>query len=109
MFETLISSVYGTMGTVLSGWCGGWGGGYYGGRGFGMMGGYWPFGMLFMGLFWIAVIALVVWGIWRLTGGRRMAHVTGESHLDILRRRLASGEITSDEFTKLKKTIEEKK
>jgi putative membrane protein len=73
------------------------------------MGGYWPFGMLFMGLFWIAIIALIVWGIWRMTAGRRMAHVTGESHVDILKRRLASGEITSDEFTKLKKTIEEKK
>ena len=109
MFETLISSVYGTIGTLLGGCCGGWGGGLYGGRGFGMMGGYWPFGMLFMGIFWIAVIALIVWAIWRLAGGRRMAHTTTESHLDILKRRLASGEITADEFAKIKKTLEEKK
>ncbi len=77
-----------------------------------MMGGYWPFGpfgMLFMGLFWIAVIALIVWAIWRVTAGRRVAHLPSESHLDILKRRLASGEITADEFTKLRKTIDEKK
>jgi putative membrane protein len=108
MFETLITSVYGTIATLLSGWCGGLGGGYYG-RGYGMMGGYWPFGMLFMGIFWIAVIALVVWAVWHFTGGRRIAHMPSESNIDILKRRLASGDISADEFTKLRKTIEEKK
>jgi putative membrane protein len=110
MFETLITSAYGTIATRLAGWCGGWGGGYYGGHGFGMMGGYWPFGMLFMGIFWVAVIALVVWAIWRLAGGKRTAHATtetAESHLDILKRRLASGEISVDEFTRLKKAVSE--
>jgi uncharacterized membrane protein len=73
-----------------------------------MMGGFWPFGMVFMGIFWIAVIALAVWALWRLTGGRNVPLST-ESHLDILKRRLAEGEITADEFTRLKKTIGEKK
>ena len=109
MFEIFISNLYGTIGTLLPGWCGGWGGGLYGGRGFGMMGGYWPFGMLFMGIFWIAVIALAVWAIWRLTGGRKTAHIPTGSHFDILKRRLAAGEITADEFTRLKKIIDEKK
>lgn len=105
MFETFVYSMYDTIGTVLTG---GWCQGFYGGRGFGMMGGFWPFGMVFMGIFWIAVIALAVWAFWRLTGGRK-APLTAESHLDILKRRLAEGKITADEFTRLRKAIEEKK
>jgi putative membrane protein len=109
MLETVISNFYGTIGTFLGGWCGGWGGGYYGGHGYGMMGGFWPFGMLFTGIFWIAVIALAVWAIRRLTAGRRAVHAPTEPHSDILKRRLAAGEITTDEFTKIKKTLDEKK
>jgi putative membrane protein len=106
MFEILASNLYGTASTIATaGWCHG----LYGGRGFGMMGGYWPFGMAFMAIFWVAVIALAVWALWRLTGGRKAAPGATESHLDILKRRLAEGEITVDEFTKLKKTIDEKK
>ena len=105
MFETIISNLYGIVGVVAgTGWCQG----FYGGRGFGMMGGFWPFGMVLMGIFWVAVIALAVWAFWRLTGGRRVPGST-ESHMDILKRRLAEGEITADEFTRLKKTIGEKK
>ncbi|MBN2224774.1 MAG: SHOCT domain-containing protein [Deltaproteobacteria bacterium] len=104
MFEIFISNFYGTIGTFLGGWCGG----YYGGHGYGMMGGFWPLGMLFTGIFWIAVIAMAVWAIGRLTAGRRAAHAPAESHTDILKRRLAAGEITTDEFSRLKKTIEEK-
>lgn len=102
MFETLLYTFYSTVGAV-----GAWCGGFYGGRPFGMMGGYWPFGMLFMGVFWVAVIALAVWAVWRLAGGKRSASVTTESNLDILKRRLASGEITGEEFNKIKKTLDE--
>ena len=109
MFEIFVSNLYGTIGTVLGGWCGGWGGGFYGGRGFGMMGGYWPFGMLFMAIFWIAVIALAIWAIRHFTAGTRTAHAAAESHVDILKRRLAAGEITAVEFARLKKMIDEKK
>jgi putative membrane protein len=105
MFEIFTANLVGTLPSLLAGWCGG----FYGGRGFGMMGGYWPFGMLFMGIFWIAVIAFVVWVIWRLTRGKRMTRVPAEQPIDILRRRLATGEITADEFNRLKKAIDEKK
>jgi putative membrane protein len=109
MFETFIPHLYTTIGTALGGWCGGWTGGFYGGHGYGMMGGLWPFGMLFTALFWIAVFALVIWAIRRLTASGKTAHAPAESHVDILKRRLAAGEITTDEFTRLKKTIDEKK
>jgi len=104
MFEIAISHLYGAIGSLLTvGWCNG----FYGGRTFGMMGGYWPFSMVFMGIFWIAVVALAVWAFWRLAAGTKTAPAAG--HLDILKRRLAEGEITMEEFNKLKKTLDEKK
>ena len=106
MFEMAISHLYGTIGSLLTG---GWCGGFFGGRPFGMMGGYWPFSMAFMGIFWIAVIALAVWAFWRLAAGRKTVPAAGQSHLDILKRRLAEGQITVEEFNKVKKILDEKK
>ncbi len=112
--------------TILSGsllgltGCGGWGSGPYGGRGSGMMGGYGygpfgmmgggPFGLILSGIFWLAIIAVVIWAIWHFTAGRRNSSSSdARTPLDILKKRLASGEITHEQFTKIKKTLEEKK
>ena len=90
--------------------CGGWGSGFFGGRGYGMMGGYGPFGMILGGLFWLLIIAVIIWAIWYFTAGRRTATKSGtETPLEILKKRLASGEITPEQFAKTKKTLEEKK
>jgi putative membrane protein len=105
MFETLLQTVYGALPALD--WCGRWGGGYFGGPGYGMMGWPGPFGIIGHGLFWIAVIALIVWAIVRLTRGRRA--VPAEDPLDLLKRRLAAGEIGADEFAKIKKTLQDKK
>lgn len=105
-----------TLLTILNGslpgltCCGGWGRGIFGGPGYGMMGGYGPFGMMFGGLFWLVIIAVVIWAIWHFTAGRRTASKSGaETPLEILKKRLASGEITPEQFAKTKKTLEEKK
>ena len=54
-----------------------------------------PLGWLVMGLFWLILLGLIVWLVSRLlpgsTGGTTRS--SGESALDILDRRLASGEI----------------
>jgi len=52
-------------------------------------------GWLGMGVFWLVLIGLVVWLVVRsLPGsGYGTARMTGESALDILDRRLASGQI----------------
>jgi putative membrane protein len=101
--------------------CGGWGSGPYGGRGYGMMGGYGgygpfgmmgggPFGMIMSGLFWLVIIAVVIWAIWHFTAGRsRVSKSDAETPLEILKKRLASGEITPEQFAKTKKTLDEKK
>ena len=84
----------------------GWGPGMYGG-----FGGGW-----FMLLFWIVLIALIVWGVMALTRHGRYGHMhmhsegccaTGGSGsaLDIARERYAKGEITKDQFETLKKDL----
>jgi len=65
--------------------------GWYGG-GMGLL------GWLAMGLFWLILLGLIVWLVTRLlpagSGGTTLP--TGESPLEILDRRLASGEIDLD-------------
>lgn len=76
--------------------------GWYGG---GMGAGMW----LFMGLFWIALIALIIWLVIRLLPSHGDAGTTTtpsthpplpmqESPMDILDRRLAQGDIDLDTY-----------
>jgi putative membrane protein len=63
------------------------------------MGWWMVFGMIWMVLFWGAILWLIVWGVTRVGGEHGSAR---ETPLDIARRRLASGEITRAEFEQLK-------
>lgn len=76
--------------------------GYYAGGGWWMMG----LGMLF----WGVIIALAVWAIMRFTGSHRMAQGEphGEDPLDVLKRRLARGEIDETEFERIRKHLQER-
>lgn len=70
-------------------------------HGFG--GGWMLFGGIVTVLIWAALIALVVWGVIRLTkhgftGGR-------QDPLDIARERYAKGEITREQFEEIKKNL----
>jgi uncharacterized membrane protein len=55
-----------------------------------------------MVLIWGGVIALVVWGLRAFSGPRS----TGDSAIETLRRRLAAGEISQDEFDKTKRILQ---
>jgi putative membrane protein len=61
-----------------------------------MMWGYDGLGFLWMGLFWVGVVALAVWAVTRPAAvpntGRR-------SPVEILEERFARGEVDADEFT----------
>lgn len=72
--------------------------GYYGA---GMAGWWWVLNGLITLLFWGGLIALGVWVVRRFTGER----VGGDSAEEILRRRLAAGEITPEEFERLLTTL----
>jgi putative membrane protein len=88
-----------------------WGGGYGGwGMGPGMMG-YWGmgyFGMFFMLAFWILVIVglvfLVKW-LFHASKGERGVFSTGTRALDILKERYAKGEISKEEFDRIRRDL----
>jgi putative membrane protein len=52
-------------------------------------------GWLGMGVFWLILLGLIVWLVMRLLPGSssRTSHPTGDSAMEILDRRMASGEI----------------
>lgn len=68
--------------------------------GYGMMGYGWIFQLLILILFFV-----VVW--WLLRNSGNYGYKTDESAMDILKKRLASGEISEKEYYKLKKEIGE--
>jgi putative membrane protein len=57
--------------------------------------------VLIMLVFWGGVIAVAVWAIRSGLGSRREIDA-----MDVLRRRLASGEISQDDFEKTKRTLQ---
>lgn len=77
----------------------GWGG--FGGYGMGILGG------LFMLLFWgLIIVGLVLVVRWLWDHGRSETPVGAvEAPLDILKRRYARGEITKEEFDRMKQDL----
>ena len=62
--------------------------------------------MIFFGLiFWGGFIALIIWGVTRLTRQGTSTGGTKQSPLDIARERYARGEITREQFEQLKKDL----
>jgi putative membrane protein len=71
---------------------------YYGGWNW-----FWMVGMmLLMLLFWGGIVGVVVWAVRAFLQQRP----TGDVALETLRRRLAAGEITADEFEKTKRVLQ---
>lgn len=62
------------------------------------------FGWLFMVVFWMLVIAGIVFLV-RLVAGGEKRHPE-ETALDILKKRYARGEISKEEFEEKKKSVE---
>ena len=65
---------------------------------------------LFMPIFWIVIIAVVLYLVFRRGGPRKPwepAQESGprESALDILKKRYAKGEISKDQFEQMKRDI----
>lgn len=67
------------------------------------------FGMILMLIFWLLVIAgivfLIRWLVQNMGGKTHSAVGTGSHAMDILKERYAKGEITLDEFESMKKEI----
>lgn len=67
--------------------------------------GWWMmFGGLWMVLFWVAIIAAIIWGV-RALGRRDEEPQVREDPLEIARRRYARGEITREEFEEIRAAL----
>jgi putative membrane protein len=60
-------------------------------------------GWLFMILFWILIILGIVYLVKLIAGGEK--RTTGETALDILKKRYVKGEISKEEFEEKKKDL----
>jgi len=67
-----------------------------------MMGG---FGMGFVGIFWIAIIALIVFLVWQYLRQDKNLRSSKNSPLDILKQRYAKGEIDKEEYEEKKRDL----
>ncbi len=74
-----------------------------------MMEGGSGFGMIFMGLIWLLILALIVTLVWFLIrkGSNSTNQISEESPIGILNKRYARGEIDEEEYQRKKKTINE--
>jgi putative membrane protein len=61
----------------------------------------WMWMMAMMVLLWGGILALVVYGIRALTAPR-----SGDQAMDVLRRRLAGGEISQEEFERTRRVLQ---
>jgi len=69
--------------------------------------GSWIFGGIWMIIIWIVIIALIVWGVIALVRylGRGSGQTVHHSSLDVVKERYARGEISREEFERIKKDI----
>jgi len=65
-------------------------------------------GMGFGWIFWIVIVAVVIWAIIRIanTSQNRKSDTSGETPLDILKKRYARGEITKEQYEQMKKDLQ---
>jgi len=69
--------------------------------------GYGGYGGMFMWLIWIIIGAVIIYFVFNLSKGNgKSIDSEKESPTEILKRRYAKGEITKEEFDRIKKEIE---
>lgn len=73
------------------------------GSGYGMMGGSYPAFGGFMMIFWILVIILIVYLLYKLLNGHGLN--LGTTSIEILKKRYASGEITKKQYERMKRQL----
>ena len=67
------------------------------------MGWWMAFGWVWMVILWVGPIALIVWGIKKLT--ERGSSTPKYNPLDVAKERYAKGEMSREEFSQLKKDL----
>jgi putative membrane protein len=72
--------------------------------GYGMMGSMGWIGMFFVGLFWIGLVALLVWGLMSMF--RVQQRASEPDAQEILKRRYARGELSREEFEQARTVLQ---
>ena len=72
---------------------------------------FWGGGLWFGWVFWVAIIALIIYLVVNQGNKNRHVHLPPsyphqDSPIDILKRRYAKGEITKEQFDQMKKDLE---
>jgi putative membrane protein len=96
----LLSMCSGPYGPMRDGF-----GGY--GMGPGMMGGYgYGYGDIFMGIFYLILLGVAIYFIVQSVRSKNGVGQSNESHIDILKKRYAKGEITKEDFDRMKNELQ---
>jgi putative membrane protein len=74
--------------------------------GFGMMAGMGWLGIVTLLLFWLGVLALVIWGVSNLLPTRKLD--TEGDAVEIVRQRFARGELSREEYVQAMETLRER-
>lgn len=85
----------------------GWAGWYWqGGYGWSWL---WPIWLVVALLFWAGLIALVIWAVRATIAPHRRDNreATLQTAMEILRRKLAAGEVTPEEFERIRDLLED--
>ena len=61
--------------------------------------------MGFMGIIWVVILGLIIWGGCSYLKRDRGAEHSNNSALDILKERYAKGEISKEEFEEMKRNL----
>lgn len=84
--------------------------GYYGPQGRGGWGGMMHYGFgnggMFMWIIFLIVIGLLIYFIIQARNTKGQTPTQNENHMDILKRRYAKGEISREEYERMKKDLE---
>lgn len=106
-YNYLVGYPNGMMNLMSGGMMGNYGGGMMGNGGYGngMMGSF-GWGGMFMGILFVIVIGIIVFFVIKTARGTG-SRLTNETPLDILKIRYAKGEISKDDFDKMKQAMEE--
>lgn len=62
--------------------------------------------MMFGGIFWLLLLAVIVWFVFQLLNKNQNTDNTkSESAMDILNKRYAKGEVTKEEYEEMKRNL----
>jgi len=103
-YNYLVGYPNGMMNLMSGGMMGNYGGGMMGNSGYGMMGSFGWGGML-MGILFVILIGIILFFVINTARGTG-SRLTNETPLDILKIRYAKGEISKDDFDKMKQDIQ---